>query len=216
VSLRQPDTLDANPRAVPACGLGCSPSCSPASARAGPVPCRALVSIPLGAVGGRATEAGGFPGWCGRGKGECCCLLLPGGGSGTWPGWLGRCQPKHGWHLPSVGASWVGQSLSPLPAVQNVPAAALLWENPFPQWEGFRRGCALFCLLGKGVLHSVSEGLFRARMGVANAVAGAEHRLCPWRTHWALSAEPCWASSHSSWLLSGHRLTLTGSRSSWQ
>ena len=77
----------------------------------------------------------------------CCYLLLRRrGGSGTWPGWLGRCQPKHGWHLPSVRASWVGQSLSPLSAVQSIPAAVLLWENPLPQWKGFGQGCAPFCV----------------------------------------------------------------------
>lgn len=79
-------------------------------------------------------------------EGECCFLLLPGDGSGTWPRWLGRCQPKHKWHLPSVGTSWVEQSLLPLPAVQSIPAAVLLWENPLPQWKDFGQGCAPFCV----------------------------------------------------------------------
>lgn len=82
VSLCQPDMLDINHRAVPASGLGHLPFCSSPSARAGSALQSSVVSS-QGAVESGATEAGSFPGWCGRGKGECCYLLLPGGGSGT-------------------------------------------------------------------------------------------------------------------------------------
>lgn len=205
VSMWQANMLDVNPRTVPAFVLGQLLSCSPASAGGGPVHCRGLVSFLQGACDVVPRRLGTALGGVAVGRqsvASCCCREVA---VGPGPGGLADVSPYRCGVCPPWGPQGL-DSLSLLPAVQSTPAAVLLWEKNLPHWKGF----------GQGVLHSVSKWLFQARTSVADALAGAGHRLCHWRRRWALLAEPCWVSSHFSWLLSGHRLTLTGSRSSWQ
>jgi len=83
------------------------------------------------------------------GRVYCCFLLLPGGGGGTRPRWLGRCQPQHWWHLLSMEGSWLELSLVTI---------ASCTEHSY--------GCAA---LGKPftLLYTVPEQLFQAGMSVA-------------------------------------------------
>lgn len=80
------------------------------------------------------------------GRVYCCFLLLPGGGGGTRPRWLGRCQPQHWWHLLSMEGSWLELSLVTI---------ASCTEHSY--------GCAA---LGKPftLLYTVPEQLFQAGM----------------------------------------------------
>lgn len=72
----------------------------------------------------------------GAGQGVVLLLLLPGGGSGTGH----SANSAHArLDLSSTGTSWVRQSPSLLPAVQSIPAAVVLQENPLPHWKGFEQ-----------------------------------------------------------------------------
>lgn len=165
VSLRQPNMLDGNPRAVPASGLGCLLSCNPVGAGAGPVHYRGLVSLSLGA----ATEAGSFPGWCGHGRGSaasCCCREVA---VGPGPGGLAGVSPSTSVICPQWGPLGLDSLCRHCQLCRAFLQLCFSGKTPFPSGK----------ILDKGVLPSVSERWFQARMSVAAALAGAGTGFVP-------------------------------------
>lgn len=130
--LQQPDVLDANLRARPHFRLGDLLSCSPASARTVPGHLRGVVSLSLGAEGCSDRSVPG------AGQGG---VLLP-APAGRWQWDRPCCLQTQPMGLSSTGASWVGQSSSLSPAVQSIPVAVVLQENPLPHCKDSEQGWA--------------------------------------------------------------------------
>lgn len=192
---------DVSPGAVPVSELGCLLCCSPVSSGADPGPCRALVSSLRGCGSWCLGASLGGVAVGGDSAGSCCCREVAVG-----PGPVAWQMSAHAqWRLSSTGASGLTVSVAVASCAEHSCSSVSLGK-PLSLLERFGQGCAPSC--------------------VSMTVSGWEKCCrCPgrgwaqtlsWRRHWDLWAEPPCMSSHFSWLLSGHRLTLTASRSSWR
>ncbi|XP_051492475.1 NADPH-dependent diflavin oxidoreductase 1 isoform X3 [Apus apus] len=105
---------------------------------------RALVSLSLGAVGCGAMEAGCVLLWLWEAG-----LLLP-AAAGRWQWDLLRVawHGLKGWYLSSMGASWVGQSVTIASCVDHFHSSAALGEPPSPLERFWAGVCSVLCLSG--------------------------------------------------------------------